>query len=720
MNTGIFGEGFPYSNFHDLNMDWIIKIAKDFLDQYTHIQEIIEQGKEDIETLTESGITQIGDLTATSLQDLQDKKDALEALLQQWYDTHSEDIANQLADALADLNDWYTTHQNYLNQTLAENIAEFNSRADAKATQTIASIPSDYSAVTNLLDNSIANMKNGMTKLTSIFPIIYGLMKQDNTMGNRLANKDYKVKVFDVTQNKTIIINGTTANGANYYEIMFLKSKTIEFDTALPVSDIDAGMLNTDIDSSATGNSVTFVNYLVPIPSDCNYVLIQDYNNNLEIYGEVDIFSEIVKTKELPHTRFSNSYYNRNNNSLSSATGYECKMYDITGLNRVYIQGGCRGTPSVGVACFLTDILGTGTMIVAPSASFPAISGASELTLNQPVEVPTNAKYLIVSSYVDDNNSMTVFSCKSIHNINTYYAKKINCAGDSLTMGATSGGEANLHPYSETLKKLLGSGQYTFIVENNGIGGEKTLEIASRLNGLCAVTGADITIPYNREWIDLPSIKSIYNTDQSLTILRQGTALQGVYANGFTDYRNYYVWIKGIRMTLAYWSGAGYKLVRAKNALDTNSIFVPAGEPIIFERTMSERENACNIIWTGVNDTSLTDIVDKIKSILSYYNNQNYIILGVHNVSQIIFTDEIRSEYQKAFGVRFFDVDKYTRTSALADCGITPTTADTTAISNGLCPPSLLAEGVHFIASFYDALANKLYDKLKQINVIDY
>ena len=155
MNTGIFGEGFPYSNFHDLNMDWIIKIAKDFLDQYTHIQEIIEQGKEDIQTLTESGITQIGDLTATSLQDLEDKKDALEALLQQWYDTHSEDIANQLASALQDLNDWYTEHQGYLNQYLTDSIQEFNRQADAKAAETIASIPDDYTALSNKVTDII-------------------------------------------------------------------------------------------------------------------------------------------------------------------------------------------------------------------------------------------------------------------------------------------------------------------------------------------------------------------------------------------------------------------------------------------------------------------------------------------------------------------------------------------------------------------------------------
>lgn len=140
MNSGAFGENFPYSNFHDLNMDWIIKIAKDFLDQYTHIQEIIEEGEQNLQ-----------DLTASGLEQLQEKADNLEALLQAWYDTHSEDIANQLADALQDLNDWYTLHQDYLNQTLIDKTAQFNNLADAKAADTIRSIPSDYSALSNMV-----------------------------------------------------------------------------------------------------------------------------------------------------------------------------------------------------------------------------------------------------------------------------------------------------------------------------------------------------------------------------------------------------------------------------------------------------------------------------------------------------------------------------------------------------------------------------------------
>ena len=130
MNSGAFGEGFPYTNFHDLNMDWVVKIAKDFLDQYTHLQQTIENGE----------------------QSLQDKADELEALLQAWYDTHSEDIANQLVAALASLD-----------QELTDNIAAFDQAAADRLALILASIPSDYSAMYSLLQAEIAdiNRDNG-------------------------------------------------------------------------------------------------------------------------------------------------------------------------------------------------------------------------------------------------------------------------------------------------------------------------------------------------------------------------------------------------------------------------------------------------------------------------------------------------------------------------------------------------------------------------------
>ena len=114
--NGIFGEGFPYTNFHDLNMDWIIKIAKDFLDQYTHLQETIENGETAIENLTDEELTALAN-----------KADELTDLLDQWYTTHSEDIAGELATAITD----------------------FDAHALQKATETIATIPDNYTDLFN-------------------------------------------------------------------------------------------------------------------------------------------------------------------------------------------------------------------------------------------------------------------------------------------------------------------------------------------------------------------------------------------------------------------------------------------------------------------------------------------------------------------------------------------------------------------------------------------
>lgn len=147
---GVFGENYPYTNFHNLNMDWIIKIAKDFLDQYTQIQDIITNGEQSLQTTTQEGIHE---LTTT--------KEHLENLLDQWYLTHSADIANQLASALA----------------------EFQRSATAFATEVISSIPQDYQNVWSLL-SAVANMNK-----TSLFNNwndghYYGI-------GNSVTNKTY-------------------------------------------------------------------------------------------------------------------------------------------------------------------------------------------------------------------------------------------------------------------------------------------------------------------------------------------------------------------------------------------------------------------------------------------------------------------------------------------------------------------------------------------------
>ena len=131
----MIGENFPYTNFHDMNLDWMIKIAKDFLDQYTNIQQTIQTG----------------------LDDLDEKAEALQAALQESYDGYTENLAEQLASALEDLNAWYTEHANYLDATLTQNILAFQTQASAYGQSVIESIPSEYGDVTNLIKAVLPN-----------------------------------------------------------------------------------------------------------------------------------------------------------------------------------------------------------------------------------------------------------------------------------------------------------------------------------------------------------------------------------------------------------------------------------------------------------------------------------------------------------------------------------------------------------------------------------
>lgn len=211
-------ENFPYTDMHQLNLDWIIKIAKDFLDQYTSLQQMITNGETSLTNLTNDGLAA-----------LQTKADNLEDALQEWYDTHSQDIADQLADALADLNawytqhsgdiagelataletlnTWYTTHQGYLDQTLTEKTAAFNTAADAKAATTIASIPDDYTA----LANNVSVLNTTINQTQAFMPS--GAKKVD------FVNANYGDNLFDkyskLNINGKMLFNGSLIDVAN-------------------------------------------------------------------------------------------------------------------------------------------------------------------------------------------------------------------------------------------------------------------------------------------------------------------------------------------------------------------------------------------------------------------------------------------------------------------------------------------------------------------------
>ncbi len=245
MNNGAFGENFPYSNFHDMNMDWIVKIAKDFLDQYTNIQQTITDG----------------------LEGLDNKAQELEALLQQWYDTHSEDIANQLANALLELNTWYDQHSGYLDQALIDNLNSFQAQANARAQQTIASIPSDYTALYNQVTDLSKRVDYNTTN--------NGILKRSLILNQKWPYFDMEISVKngDKIFWRLLEYNGNRSNLSHIYML----------DT---INNIDYGFLT--LNNSGQFTSITHDAEVLRIIAQQN----ENESNPIEIVAECYIESD--------------------------------------------------------------------------------------------------------------------------------------------------------------------------------------------------------------------------------------------------------------------------------------------------------------------------------------------------------------------------------------------------------------------------------------------
>ena len=198
-------ENFPYTDMHNLNLDWIIKIAKDFLDQYTHIQQLINDGEESLQNLTTEG-----------LQQLQDKADNLETLLNAWYETHSSDIANELATAINDILSTETTALQNIQSTATTALSNFISEATNRSNQLLDSWPSDYSDIVNKYDEFQKNLKalNIMTgaNASGVFKNGIAALSMDDPIASTFA----KYTIFDIDN-----VNGLFyANSNTSYHIL--------------------------------------------------------------------------------------------------------------------------------------------------------------------------------------------------------------------------------------------------------------------------------------------------------------------------------------------------------------------------------------------------------------------------------------------------------------------------------------------------------------------
>ena len=300
------------------------------------------------------------------------------------------------------------------------------------------------------------------------------------------------------------------------------------------------------------------------------------------------------------------------------------------------------------------------------------------------------------------------------------------CWGDSLTAGAGSGNTTNAstvkavieakgytlssttYNYVTMLQTLLGS-EYT--VYNKGVGGENINAIAARQGGNNALLSGSVQLPANTSAVNINIPVSSYDRTSQVKVLLQG---------GQDSVNTCYV--QGIPCTLSVTYDSGftniqYKLNRVQSG--DRAVTLPKYTPIVMAGSALNPITAMAVIWCWQNGgyNSDSELVDRLKNIISHLNTTKYILIGLHSGTESSRNAQ-EALLEKTFGDKFFNWRQYASTNALYDFNITPTSADTTAMQSGSMPPSLLSDAVHLNSAGYMILGWKLFERMRNIGYI--
>ena len=250
----------------------------------------------------------------------------------------------------------------------------------------------------------------------------------------------------------------------------------------------------------------------------------------------------------------------------------------------------------------------------------------------------------------------------------------VNFLGDSLTEGGSPG---------QSYPSWFGT-MHRGVVNNYGRSGMMSAPIAIRTGAAILTTTADAVIP----------------ASGSVTLTVTHAPFIG-RLNG-SDHGTLY----GVPGTLAYGTGV---FTRDEAGAE---VAVPAGSQFSPDVAALVDWEGLTVAWPGQNDLAFGwPYVDSapaaaVAAIAARMTPDigRLIVLGVHT-GNADYLDDIQRQNAQTLALlqtlegvawSFIDVQEVAVTRGLAMAGLTPTSDDLAAMSAGLVPPSLLADGVHF------------------------
>lgn len=369
--------------------------------------------------------------------------------------------------------------------------------------------------------------------------------------------------------------------------------------------------------------------------------------------------------------------------ALVDSAYYSINIFDISGKKKIRLKGQTWGYVTI---YSFSNSETLDTLLPVEANMTPEIIEVDKIISNN-----GDFKYLAISQHLDYTPISVICEGDSISELieNVVIPQKnVFTVGDSLT---------GMNGWQPTLRKKIGA-KYT--VYNFGVGGENTLEIMARHGGSNMYLKNSVSLPSDTSLVQIGTLAdsgllSAWN-GFNVNPLRQAT-------EGLNP-----VNVDGIECTLSY-TDNNYYLNRITAGA---ARMLYSGTPVY--SAMQKVKPDVEIMYMGTNGFFGTDaeLVSMYKSMIAFSKTKNHIIVGLHQAPyhDTEGLEALEALMQKEFGNKYINLRKYLTGNALSDAGITPSENDISAISNGNCPPSLLADSVHFNASGWLVVGNKIYE----------
>lgn len=327
-------------------------------------------------------------------------------------------------------------------------------------------------------------------------------------------------------------------------------------------------------------------------------------------------------------------------------------------------------------------------------------------------------------------------------------SKRICIWGDSITWGA--GASDNNKPFANLLQTLVRSfvshdgdlKMTSHEVWNCGVGGDNMVSILARCGGSALYLTQDVTLPAsgsdiaidryeNYQWQN-GRVKVAANPTDTVNLMVQGEYGRGDWGTGeWGDARRTVnpVVVNG-RNCIWTWTQIGDSLANGMYSLrlanpSNKALKICAGTPIY---PQGSRIKADVMIFCGGTNGGFggdpDTYVKMVEAAIEASGAKEYIVCSPYGgtcwteMGGIAGMVRLETACQKRFGAHYFNWRTFMLNEAFDVAGIAKSTADTSAINKGKCPPSFLDDEVHPNDAGHRAIATKLLYMLDALGYI--